>query len=92
MQKKNLKTGKRAPELKRGKPVLVQRVVRHLVAMAERVVQDADARHRQISKGQLVYGDCYAVHHENIYDLENAIKKLKAEMPNDKLRHGGENQ
>jgi len=28
MKKKNLKTGKRAPELKRGKPVLVQRVVR----------------------------------------------------------------
>jgi hypothetical protein len=27
MIKKNLKTGKRAPELKRGKPVLVQRVV-----------------------------------------------------------------
>ena len=28
MKKKNLKTGKRAPKLKRGKPVRVQRLVR----------------------------------------------------------------
>jgi hypothetical protein len=30
MKKKNLKTGKRAPELKRGKPVRVQRLVRQI--------------------------------------------------------------
>ena len=61
---------------------LHQRLVRHLVKMAERVVKDADARHRQISKGHLVYGDCLAVHHEHIYDLGNAIEEIKAEMPN----------
>jgi hypothetical protein len=33
MKKKNLKTGKRAPELKRGKPVLVQRLVRQMWAV-----------------------------------------------------------
>lgn len=31
MKKKNLKTGKRAPELKRGKPVLVHRLVGRLL-------------------------------------------------------------
>jgi hypothetical protein len=35
MKKKNLKTGKRAPELKRGKPVRVQRLVSRLDAMLE---------------------------------------------------------
>lgn len=59
-----------------------QRMVRHLIETADRVIKDADTRHRQISKGQLVFGDCYAVHHECVYDLENAVRKIKAEMPN----------
>ena len=46
MKNKNLKTGKRAPELKRGKPVRVQRVVRDattrlLLAVCLKVLAEA---------------------------------------------------
>lgn len=52
----------------------LQGIVGKLVEMADRVVEDAGARHRQDLKGKLVYGDCYVVHHEHIYGLENVLK------------------
>lgn len=65
-------------------PVAHQRLVGRLVEMADRVVADANQRCRALQSG-LIFGDSYAVHHEHIYDLEDALKQLKVKSPNDKL-------
>ena len=51
------------------------RLVGNLLTMAQRVVDDARRRGFKA-------GDCYPVHHEHIYDLENAIHDLRSVPPN----------
>ena len=55
MKSKNIKTGKRAPELKRGKPVRVQRLVRRLLELGYYPVSIECAK----GAAQLVDGQWY---------------------------------
>jgi hypothetical protein len=93
MKKKNIKTGKRAPELKRGKPVRVQRLVSSrreeqaleaLVALALRHDQegitDAEIKEYMSNPEKLTQADAAALKRARPGLLKALLRELKPDV------------